>query len=59
MKHYRLTLPQCKDLNAYDQRMMIEALYIDYKEFKKQRDVLTFDTEEDYQKWVRTKSQSN
>lgn len=54
MKHYRLTLRQCKHLNGIDQRDMIEALY------KKQSygKVLTFETEEEYHKWL-TKSMSD
>ena len=52
MKHYHLTLPECKRLNTYDQAQMIQAL-IDPITIG---NTITFATEEEYLEWRRTKS---
>lgn len=54
MKHYGLTIVQCKHLNGIDQRDMIEALY------KRQSygGKVQFKTEAEYNEWL-TKSRSS
>lgn len=54
MKHYKLTLPQCKHLSTFDQSSMLEALVSKAANDK----VATFETEQEYQAWLMTSTSS-